>query len=453
MSEDRTPKSVAVEMKEAAAPYVRAFERWSANGATADPPWLRERRLEAITRFAEAGFPTTRQEEWRFTDVKAIARSEFTRAEDAAVPQGDHLLLGGGKVHRAVFVNGRFAAALSSTTGLPDGVRIGSLRQALMSDAELIERHLGRYVLSDRSAFAALNTAFMGDGAFVFLPERTVLDRPVQLLFLAASNGSQPTVNYPRSLVIAEREAQGAVVESYATIGEARHWTNAVTEVAVGEKARIDAVRIQREDKRAYHTAVTHSYQARDSVYSFVTFTVGARLSRLDLHATLDGEGAECILDGLSLLREQQHADYHTTLEHARPNCNSWEYFNGVFDDRAHGVFNGRIIVRPGAQKTDSKQTNNSLLLSERARADSQPQLEIYADDVKCTHGATLGPIDDEHMFYLRSRGLTDADARAMLTYGFASEILQAVSVESLREDLDQLVHEWLSEAAALESD
>jgi len=452
MSEDRTPKSVAVEMKEAAAPYVQAFEEWSGNGVSGDPSWLQERRLRGITRFAELGFPTTRQEEWRFTDVKAIARTEFTRAEDVPVYQWDHLLLGGERFHYAVFVNGRFAEALSSTNDLPDGVRIGSLREVLAADPGLIEQHLGRYASTDRSAFTALNTAFLGDGAVVYLPERTVLDRPIQLLFLSAS-GERPTVNYPRSLLIMSREAQAAVVESYATIGQGRHWTNAVTEVVLGEKARLDTVRIQRESIRAYHTAVTHSHQTRDSVYSFVTFTFGARLSRHDVDATLDGEGAECILDGLSLLRGQQHADYHTTLEHAQPNCNSWEYFNGVFDDRAHGVFNGRIIVRPGAQKTDSKQTNNGLLLSERARADSQPQLEIYADDVKCTHGATLGPIDDDHMFYLRSRGLTDADARAILTYGFASEILRAVPVESLRADLDQLVHGWLSEATAVDSD
>jgi len=447
MSQSQQPKSVAVEMKEAAAPYVEAFERWSANGASGDPTWLKERRAQAIARFADQGFPTTRQEEWRFTDVKPIARMDFAPAERAVVSQWDHLLLGGRDQYRAVFINGHFAEDLSSVAEVPGGVRVGSLKEALETDAALIEQHLGRYAATDRSALAALNTAFLGDGAFVYVPEKIVLDRPVQVLFLAVPSTDQSTVQYPRSLMIVGREAQATVVESYVTIGEGSYWTNAVTEVVVGENAKLDTVRVQRESGQAYHTAVTHSHQARDSVHTFVTFTFGAQLSRHDIYAALDGEGAECTLDGLSLLRDQQHADYHTTLEHAKPNCSSWEYFNGVFDDGAHGVFNGRIVVKPGAQKTDSKQTNNSLLLSERARADSQPQLEIYADDVRCTHGATLGPIDDDHMFYLQSRGLSHADALAMLTYGFASEILKAVSIESLRSDLDRLVHDWLVRA------
>lgn len=452
MSETK-PKSVAAEMKEAAASYVAAFEKWAANGAANDPLWLKERRTQAISRFADAGFPTTRQEEWRFTDVKSIARAGFVPAGEAAASDWERHVLGGSDQHLAVFVNGRFSQEMSSLTTLPGEVRVGGLRGAFESDAQLIERHLTQYAAAEHSALAALNTAFLGDGAFVYVPEKTVLDRPVHLLFLAVPSTEHSVVQHPRSLVIAGRESQATVIESYATIGGGVHWTNAVTEVVVGENAKLDTFRVQRESSKAYHTATTHSHQARDSVYSFVTFTFGAQLMRHDIYATLDGEGAECTLDGLSLLREQQHADYHTTLEHAQPSCNSWEYFNGVFDEGAHGVFNGRIIVRPGAQKTDSKQTNNSLLLSERARADSQPQLEIYADDVRCTHGATLGPIDDEHMFYLQSRGLSRADALAMLTYGFASEILRAVSAESLRSDLDVIVHEWLSEATTADSD
>jgi Fe-S cluster assembly protein SufD len=450
---ETTPRSVATEMKEAAARYVAAFERWSANGSSGDPAWLAERRKQAIARFADVGFPTTRQEEWRFTDVKPIARTGFVEAAEAAVSDWERHLLGGGDQHLAVFVNSRFSKELSSLGDLPGEARVGGLRSAFESEAQLIERHLTQYAATERSSLAALNTAFLGDGAFVYVPEKVVMDRPIHLLFLAVPSTDHAVVQHPRSLVITGRAAEATVVESYATVGGGVHWTNAVTEVVVGENAKLDTFRVQRESSEAYHTAMTHSHQQRDSVYSFVTFTFGANLSRHDIFATLDGEGAECTLDGLSLLRGRQHADYHTTLEHAQPNCNSWEYFNGVFDNDAHGVFNGRIIVRPGAQKTDSKQTNNSLLLSERARADSQPQLEIYADDVRCTHGATLGPIDDDHMFYLQSRGLTRSDALAMLTYGFASEILRAVSEESLRSDLDVIVHEWLSEATTADSD
>jgi Fe-S cluster assembly protein SufD len=439
-------------MKEATAPYLAEYERWSTNGAASGPKWLKERRTQAISRFADVGFPTTRQEEWRLTDVKAIARTGFVPAKEALVADWGHHLVGGTDQHVAVFTNGRFAADLSSRN-LPEGVRLGSLREAFESDALLVERHLGEHASTERSALAALNTAFLEDGAFVYISEKTVLDRPLHVLFLAVPSTGESVVQYPRTLVIADRGSQATVVESYATMGPGTFWTNAVTEAVVGENAKLDMVRVQQESDETYHTAVTHSSQARDSVYSFVTFTFGSRLSRHDIYAILNGEGAECTLDGLSMLSEQQHADYHTTLEHAQPNCNSWEYFNGVFDDSAHGVFNGRIIVRPGAQKTDSKQTNNSLLLSERARADSQPQLEIYADDVRCTHGATLGPIDDDQLFYLQSRGLSRAEALAILTYGFASEILRAVSNDALRSDLNVLVDEWLSEATTADSD
>jgi len=272
----------------------------------------------------------------------------------------------------------------------------------------------------------------------------------VHFLFLSTPTGNGAAhVAHPRNLYVAEAGAQASVVESYAaTSSAAEYWTNAVTEIVVGENATLDTYRVQRESQDAFHTASTHSVQGRSSRFSLITFSFGGALSRHDIHAVLDGEGADATLDGLSMLRGRQHTDYHTTLEHAQPNCTSWEYFNGVFDDRSRGVFTGRIIVRPGAQKTDSKQTNNNLLLSDHARADSQPQLEIYADDVKCTHGATLGPIDDEHLFYLQSRGLSVDEARAMLTYGFGSEILNAVKADDVRSALDRIVHDWLTQRA-----
>jgi Fe-S cluster assembly protein SufD len=328
---------------------------------------------------------------------------------------------------------------------------VGSLRDVLRTDPNLVEPHLAKYALDDYNPLAALNTGFIHDGGFLFVPAKVVLERQVHFLFLTLpSDGDPAPVTYPRNLYVVETGAQASLVESYAGTGVGVYWTNAVTEVVVGENANLDAYRIQRENVDAYHTATTHSVQGRHSNYSFITFTFGAALSRHDIRAVLDGEGADATLDGLSMLRDRQHTDYHTTLEHAQPQCTSWEYFNGVFDDRAHGVFNGRIIVRQGAQKTDSKQTNNNLLLSGNARADSQPQLEIYADDVRCTHGATLGPIDDEHMFYLQSRGLTKDAARDMLTYGFGSEILNAVKSEQVRQDLDRIIHEWLKQRAPM---
>ncbi len=455
MSAAMEPRSVAVELKQAVEPYVEAFETFAANGASGAPEWLQARRGAAIARFAEAGFPLARQEEWRFTDLKPLARTQFTLAEAASDPISsvDEFVVGSAQQWVVVFVNGSYVSELSRLEGLPSTVVIGSLRGALQTHPQLVERHLAKYALDAYNPLAALNTGFIRDGAFLYVPRNTVLEREVHFLFLTVpTDGTVAPVTHPRNLYLVEENAQASLVESYASAGTGVYWTNAVTEVVLGENANFDAYRIQREYPDAYHTATTYSTQGRNSNYSFIAFTFGAELSRHDIRAVLDGEGADATLDGLSMLRGRQHTDYHTTLEHAQPNCTSWEYFNGVFDDRARGVFNGRIIVRPGAQKTDSKQTNNNLLLSQHARADSQPQLEIYADDVKCTHGATLGPIDDEHMFYLQSRGLTKDAARDMLTYGFGSEILNAVKSEHVRRDLDRIVHAWLMQRAPAEA-
>jgi len=440
----------ALDVGSAAERYAAAFEAFANNGAGSAPAWLKERRERAMARFADVGFPSGRQEEWRFTDVKPIARVPFTLAPapeahgitaEAVQPH----LVGGKPGHAAVFVNGHFAPELSSLDRLPAGVTLDSLRGALERQPDLVQEHLGRHAADERSPFTALGTAFTSDGALVHVAQGVQLDEPLQLVFLAVPGEGDSYLWHPRILAVVEDGARATLVENYAGLGEGAYWTNAVTEVVVGEAANFDTYRVQREGNGAYHTATTHSQQGRDSKYSLVTFTFGARLSRHDITAVLDGEGADCTLDGLSLLGTEQHTDHHTTLEHAQPNCTSWEYFNGVFDAKSRGVFTGRIIVRPGAQKTDSKQTNNNLLLTEQARADSQPQLEIYADDVKCTHGATLGPIDEDHLYYIQSRGLTRDDARALLTYGFASEILNAVSLDALKSDLDARVRGWLA--------
>ncbi len=431
--------------------YVAAFQSFSGNGGRDAPSWLRVKRGSAMDRFADAGFPKMRQEAWRFTDVRPIAERAFTLAP---VPEGsplvlpvlEPLLVTGTGTPRVVFVNGHYAAGLSSVGGLPSGVELGSLRAAIQGDHPLVLQHLMQYASTEENPFTALSTAFTDDGAFVRVPADVVVDTPLHVVFVAVPSEADPVVFHPRNLFIVESGAKASVVESYVTLRDGVYWTNVVTEVVVEENASLDAYRLQRESTVAYHTATTQSYQKRDSNYSFVTFAFGSALSRHDINAVLDGEGAGCTLNGLSVLSGRQHVDHHTTLDHAQPHCDSWEYFNGVFDERARGVFTGRIIVRPGAQRTDSKQTNNNLLLSERARADSQPQLEIYADDVKCTHGATLGPIDERKLFYLQSRGLALDEARRLLTYGFGAEILNAVRMDELRGELDCIVREQLAE-------
>ena len=427
--------------------YVAAFEAFAGNGAGAAPPWLKEIRTQAIARFAELGFPTMKQEEWRFTNVAPIAEAEFTLAHTPRSPLPgpadiERLSLGVGP--RVVFVDGRYAPTLSTPADLVGGVRAGSLAAALRTEAggDLARVHLARHARWRDSAFVALNTAFLADGAFVHVPANVTLERPLEVVFLstgrAASDG--PVVSHPRSLIVLERGARAALVETYAGLSDGVYWTNAVTEVLVGEGAWAELYRIQEEGPHGFQVATTHSRQERDSYLGLHVVTLGAALARHDINAVLDGPGAELILNGLYLLGGTQHADHHTVIDHAQPHCASHEFFNGVLAERAHGVFNGRIIVRPGAQRTDSKQTNNNLLLSTEARADSQPQLEIYADDVKCTHGSTVGPIDQMQLYYLRSRGLSPAAARSILTYGFGAEILDRMRHAELRDRVDRLV-------------
>ena len=433
--------------------YVADYKSFAGNGAGGAPSWLKEIREGAIARFAELGFPTMKQEEWRFTSVAPIAETRFAlpsarRAPLPATTEIDRVSVGGGAGPRVVFVDGRYVAALSTASHLA-GARAGSLAEALETEAgtSLARQHLSRHARWQESAFAALNTAFLADGAFVHVPAGVTLDQPLELVFFSTGRTSSEgaTVSHPRSLIVLERGAQAAIVETYAGVSEDVYWTNAVTEVVVGERGHAELYRVQREGPHSFQVATTHSRQDRDSFLGLHVVTVGAALARQDIYTVLGGAGAELILNGLYLLGDAQHADHHTVIEHAEPHCASHEFFNGVVDERAHGVFNGRIIVRPGAQRTDSKQTNNNLLLSTEARADSQPQLEIYADDVKCTHGSTVGPIDQTQLHYLRSRGLSPEAARGILTYGFGAEILTRMRHPAVRDRLDRLVRDRLS--------
>jgi Fe-S cluster assembly protein SufD len=430
--------------------YLAAFKAFASNGAAGAPRWLNEIREAAIARFAELGFPSTKQEEWRFTSTAPIAETPFGlshwRAHGGVTPPGFESVRGQGlRAARVVFVDGAFAPHLSTGGDLPAGVHAGSLAAALETAPDLAHAHLARYASYQASPFAALNTAFLADGAFVHVRAGVVVDRPIEIVFVASAGGD-PAVSHPRSLLIVERGAKATVVETYVAFNDSLYWTNAVTEVAVGEGAQVEYYRLQRESRQAYHVATTHTVQDRDSVLRFHPITLGAGLARHDIYTTLSGSGADLMLNGFYLLRGRQHADHHTVIDHAQPHCTSHEFFNGILGEQAHGVFTGRIIVRPGAQRTDSKQTNNNLLLSAEARADSQPQLEIYADDVKCTHGSTMGPLDEMAMYYLRSRGLSPEMAAGMLTYGFAAEILGRMEHADLRQELDQVIRGRLAE-------
>ena len=422
---------------------VGSYRAWASNGASGAPDWLKDLREGGIARFHDLGFPNMKQEAWRFTSVAPIAEGSFELAQaPARIPTLDEirpfLLLEAG--YRLVFVDGFYQQSLST----PFFDDIQSLAHVVRHRQDLVREHLGKYVATHDRPFSALNTAFVSDGAFVHVPAKATIPEPIQLLFLTSS--TKPVVAHPRNLVVVEREARASIVETYAALGDHRYWTNAVTEIVVGDGARVDHHRVQRESDRAYHVATTQSHQGRDSTLNLHFVAFGGALARHDIGAVMGGPGGTLILNGLYLLAGAQHADHHTTIDHAADHCESHEYFNGVLDDRSRGVFTGRIIVRPGAQKTDSKQTNNNLLLSANAHADSQPQLEIYADDVKCTHGSTVGPLDPRQLFYLRSRGIGEDEARRLMTYGFADEILGRMEVVPLRAQLDAIVRGRLAE-------
>ncbi len=431
-------------------PYLRQFEAFGGNGGSEGPSWLPQVRRAAIARFAAVGFPSSRDEEWRFTPVGPIAQADFRPATSTGLTREvlQPFLFGHPEWPQLVFVNGKFDADLSVVPPLPTGVRLSSLSAALANDCGLLEQHLTRHAGPETSPFAALNTAFIRDGALVYVPVDTALDQPIHLLFVTSPDAGG-TVAHPRNLIIVERGAKASVVESYVSLAEsAAYFTNAVTEVFSGENAWTEHTRIQRESERAYHVGLTHVDQARGSHYRSFALSMGGAIARHNLHVRLNAPGIETLMYGLYLTRGEQLVDNHTAIYHDHPGCNSWEVYKGVLDDRSRAVFNGKVFVKPEAQKTDAKQTNRNLLLSNGAKVNTKPQLEIFADDVKCTHGATVGFLDPMALFYLRSRGIPPAVAQKVLTYAFAAEVVNEVALEPVRQELDRLVLERLGYGA-----
>lgn len=404
------------------------------------PAWLPPLQRAAHSRFTELGFPTRFDEEWRFTDVRPIAEIGFAPAAVVS-PVSPELLaeFAFAGIRQIVFVNGRYAPELSTASDLPAGVKALPLSVALRQEAALLEPHLGRYAGFEREPFVALNTAFLEEGAFVHIARGAVVEEPIHLLYLS-TGAEKPFAAHPRTLIVAEENSQATIVESYAGEDGAVYFTNAVTEVVLRENAVVDHYKLQRESDSAFHIATTQIQLSRSSNFSSHNITFGGAITRNDVNAVLADEGIECTLNGMYLANGKRVVDNHTAIDHAMPHCDSHELYKGILDDRARGIFNGKIFVREDAQKTDAKQTNKTLLLSEDAQINTKPQLEIYADDVKCTHGATVGQLDAGQLFYLRSRGLPEQDARALLVYAFASDIVSRIKVGAVREALDGLL-------------
>lgn len=415
--------------------YLAEFIRATAGH---EPPWLDRLRKASFGRFAEKGFPTTRDEEWKYTSIAALEKVAFETAPtvepgDISAPFG----FAGMTSHQLVFINGRFAPALSRLLPLPAGVRIASLADVLEQYPERLEALLTGASGTEDRPFATLNAAFAADGACIELAPGAVVEAPILLLFLTAAGG-KAVMTHPRNLIVAGEGSRALIIEHYAGLDDAGYFTNAVTEIALGRNAHIEHLKLQEESFKAFHIATIDVRQDAGSRYVSHSVSLGALLARNDIHTSLDGEFAECELNGLYLADDRQHVDHHTRIDHAKPRGTSRELYKGILAGRARGVFSGKVMVHEGAQKTDARQTNRNLLLSRDAEADTKPQLEIYADDVKCSHGATVGQLDEDMIFYLRSRGIDEAAAKGLLTYAFASEVLNRISIEPIRHALEE---------------
>ena len=443
-----------ITMRQAQSSYLESFAQFENGAAGNGPEWLRSVRRSGIARFTELGFPTLHDEDWRFTNVAPIAQTSFQLALHGRAELAPRALepfrFSGPACSQLVFVNGRYAPELSRLQRLPEGVQIGSLARTLASDRGLLEQHLARYADYQNDAFIALNTAFIEDGAFVRLPRGTVLQEPVYLLYVSTATAA-PAITHPRNLILVGDESQAAVVEDYLSLNGGVYFSNVVTEAVVGENSVLSHYRVERESTQAFHVSTLRVQQGRSSSVAAHAVLLGGALVRNNVHPVMVGEGGDCLINGLFLATGRQHTDNYMKVEHASPHCDSRQFYNGILDGQARGVFHGRIIVHKGAQKTDAKQTNRNLLLSDDAQIDTKPQLEIYANDVKCTHGATIGQIDEDALFYLRTRGLAETSARNLLVSAFAGEGLQRMKVEPIRKHLEAIVTQWLPQGKRLE--
>lgn len=418
--------------------YLSDFDAFESSPEGEAPLWLRDLRRRAIQRFREAGLPTARKgnEAWKYTNAGPIADIPFAQASaapdtvrlPASVPQNSEW-------RRLVFINGRYAPD-HSNPGVDIVAR--SLRDLIRGDEGTVANHLGAYVSWEDDGFAALNTAFLADGAVIELAPETVVAEPVHVIYIS-TDGDQPAVSWPRTLVIAGRDSKLSLIETYVSAGVAENLTSAVTEIVLDDGAQIDHQRLLLENHASFHIGKTRVHQGRDTSFSSMTFEAGAALGRNDFSVLLDGEGGECYLNGLYITSGSQHIDNYLNIDHAKPHSRSRLYYRGILDGRSRAAFGGMVLVRKGAIKTDAHQEDKNLLLSDEAEVDSKPGLEIYADDVICGHGATAGAVADEALFYMRSRGLDDETAQVLLVKGFASEILERVADESLREHLVRL--------------
>lgn len=406
-----------------------------------EPAWLRRAREDAFAEFDRAGFPTVREEDWKYTNTAPIARATFTPSFGSTQSLNGELrkfTFEEARDSRLVFVNGVFQRENSSVSNLPAGVVVVDLAEAVTRPE--YESLLIPNFESHDNGFTALNAALFVSGAFLLIPRGVEVTVPIHLLFISETTNGDTPASFPRVHILAEENSSATIVESYAGLTEGRYLTDAVVDVDVKPGARINHYRIQRESADAFHIATTRAKTGRDSAYETTSINLGGLLARHDIEVTLDDEGSHCAVDGLYLIGADQHSDTHSLIDHRHPHGTSRQLYKGVLDGKSRAVFNGKVFVRHGAQQTDAQQTNKNLLLSEEAHVDTKPQLEIFADDVKCAHGAAVGQLSEDELFYLESRGINPALARNLLTYGFAEEVIERIKIASVRGELNRFV-------------
>lgn len=428
--------------------YVSLAENFETRLNGKDNLFLKNLRKSAIDKLAAADFPTLKTEEWKYTNLNRVLNKEFIHAAtvekvELTKEDVDSFKVEDFDYHLLVFVNGIFSKEFSNVRELPKNIFVGSLNDGIQSGNEFIKNYLGKQI-NNKTAFGHLNDAYMLDGAFIVIPDGTILEKPIQILNISGHQ-NELTFNTPRNLIIAGKNSQSSIFFKYVGIKGSKYFTNSVTEIYVDKNALINIYKIELEDVESYHIERTEVYQKANSVFNHYNFTFGGSLVRNDINSKMDDENIECHLNGLYIGRDAQHFDNHTFIDHTKPNCYSNELYKGILDDKAHGVFSGKILVDKDAQKTNAYQSNKTILLSRDASIDTKPQLEIYADDVKCSHGATVGHLDETALFYILSRGIPEEKAKSMLITAFAEDVVSKIKIKELKEKLNHLIFEHLN--------
>jgi len=403
---------------------------------------FRQIRKEALSSFSRLEFPTIKDEEWKYTSIAPLLKHNFVLSYEKKIISKEFLksLLFNEMEHSLiVFINGKYSDEHSDLLNLPEGVIVGSVEEQIKNRNEIFLNHFGKYADYNNHIFTALSTVYIDDGAFIYVPSGKIVEEPIHIIFITDS-GDEKILAQPRNLFVAEKNSQVTIIEHYFGIKDQVYFTNAVTEIVAGENAIVDHIKLQEESKKAFHIARMEVDQERSSNFSSHLISTGGDLTRNEFNAKFNDEGGECTLNGLFMIDGTQLFDAHTLMDHAKPHCNSHEHYKGILNEKSRGVFNGKVIVRQDAQKTNAFQENNNILLSDEALVNTKPQLEIFADDVKCSHGATIGQMDDDAKFYLKSRGIGEEASKGILLHAFASDVVTSIKIEPVRNYIEKII-------------